>query len=49
MENNSDLNLKINEYENKFRLIKEEYNKKEELYKIKLNNQDKINKTNSHT
>lgn len=49
MENNSDLNLKINEYENKLRLVKEEYNKKEELYRIKLNNQDKINKTNSHT
>ena len=49
MENNSDLNLKINEYENKFKLIKDEYNKKEELYRIKLNNQDKLNKTNMRT
>ena len=49
MENNSDLNLKINEYENKFKLIKDEYNKKEELYRIKLNNQEKLNKTNMRT
>jgi chromosome segregation ATPase len=49
MENNSDLNLKINEYENRFKLIKDEYNKKEELYRIKLNNQEKLNKTNMRT
>ena len=49
MENNNDLNLKINEYENRFKLIKDEYNKKEELYRIKLNNQEKLNKTNMHT
>ena len=49
MENNNDLNLKINEYENKFRIIKDEYSKKEELFRIKLNNQEKLNKTNMHT
>ena len=49
MENNSDLNLKLNEYENKLKIIKEDFNKKEELFRIKLNNQEKLNKTNSHT
>ena len=49
MDTNSELNLKLNEYENKLKIIKEECNKKEELYKIKLNNQEKMNKTNSYS
>ena len=49
IQENNDLNLKLNEYENRIRLLKEECNKKEELYRIKLDNQEKIAKTNSRT
>ena len=49
IQNNNDLNLKLNEYENKIKLIKDEFNKKEELYHIKLGNQEKIAKNNSLT
>ena len=48
-QNNNDLNMKINEYESKLKLIKEECNKKEELFKMRLNNQEKISKNNSYT
>ena len=36
----------MNEYENKIRLIKDEFNKKEELFNIKLANQEKLTKSN---
>ena len=49
MDNNNDLKLKINEYENRLKILKDEFNKKEELYRIKLNNQEKLSKTNSYT
>ena len=49
MQSNSDLNLKLGEYENKIKLIKDEFNKKEELFNIKLGNQEKIAKSNTRT
>jgi chromosome segregation ATPase len=49
VQNNSDLNLKLGEYENKIKLIKDEFNKKEELFNIKLVNQEKIAKSNTRT
>ena len=36
----------MGEYENKIKLIRDEFNKKEELYHIKLGNQEKIAKSN---
>ena len=45
-QNNNELNLKLNEYENRIRLIKDEFNKKEELFNIKLANQEKLTKSN---
>ena len=47
MQDNDDLNLKLNEYENRLKLLREECNKKEELYRVKLDNQEKITKSNS--
>mgnify|MGYP002868452324 FL=1 len=49
MQSNSELNLKLGEYENKIKLIKDEFNKKEELFNIKLGNQEKIAKSNTRT
>ena len=44
IKNNEVLNKKIINYESKIEQIKDEMNKKEEIYKIKLNNQEKITK-----
>ena len=44
IKNNEDLNQKMMEYESKIERIKDECNKREELYKIKLVNQEKLTK-----
>jgi hypothetical protein len=44
LKNNEDLNQKMIDYESKIERIKDDYNKKEELYKIKLINQEKLTK-----
>ena len=49
MDDNNELNLRIREYENRLKLLREECNKKEELYKVKLDNLEKISKTNAHS
>ena len=49
VQNNSDLNLKLNEYDNRIKLLREEYNRKEDLFKKKLNDQEKMTKMNSRT
>jgi len=49
MDDNNELNLRIREYENRLKLLREECNKKEELYKVKLDNLEKISKTNTHS
>ena len=43
--NNDELNQRMAEYESKIDEIKEEFNKREELYKVKLNNQEKLNRS----
>ena len=43
VKNNDDLNQKMAEYESKIKEIKDEFNKKEEFYKVKLINQEKMN------
>ena len=44
IKNNEDLNKKIIKYETKIEQMKDEYNKKEEILKMKLDNQEKLNK-----
>ena len=44
IKNNEDLNNKIIKYETKIEQMKDEYNKKEEILKMKLDNQEKLNK-----
>ena len=49
LKNNEDLNQKMMDYESKIERIKDEYNKREELYKIKLINQEKLTKNAERT
>ena len=49
LKNKEDLNQKMNDYESKIEQMREEYKTKEELYKVKLNNQEKISKSNLHS
>jgi hypothetical protein len=44
IKNNEDLNKKIIKYETKIEQMKDESNKKEEILKMKLDNQEKLNK-----
>ena len=44
LKNNEELNQKILDYASKIERIKNEYNKREELYKVKLDNQIKLTK-----
>ena len=44
IKNNEDLNKKIIKYETKIEQMKDEHNKKEEILKMKLDNQEKLNK-----
>ena len=46
--NNGDLNQKMNGYEAKIENLKNESEKKEELYKVKLANMERINKSTIH-
>ena len=45
MKKHPELNNKIQEYESKFQQMKEEYIKKEEIYKIKLSNQERLSQS----
>ena len=49
LKNNEDLNQKMMDYESEIERIKDEYNKREELYKIKLINQEKLTKNAERT
>ena len=44
LKNNNNLEQKISEYESKMEQIRDEFNKKEELYKVKMNNQEVLNR-----
>ena len=48
LKNKEDLEQKLNEYEIKIEHMKEEYNTKEDLFKAKLANQEKISKENTN-
>ena len=47
VKNNDNLNQKMAEYESKIQEIKDEFNKREEFYKVKLINQEKMNQNSS--
>ena len=47
VKNNENLNQKMAEYESRIQEIKDEFKKREEFYKIKLINQEKMNQNNS--
>ena len=44
MQNNTELSEKLNGFENKIESLKDENNKKEELFKVKFSNQEKNHK-----
>ena len=46
--NNAELNQKINGYEARIENLKNQHEKKEELYKVKLANMEKVNKSTIH-
>ena len=47
VKNNENLNQKMAEYESRIQEIKDEFKKREEFYKVKLINQEKMNQNNS--
>ena len=47
VKNNENLNQKMAEYESRIQEIKDEFNKREEFYKVKLINREKMNQNNS--